>query len=178
MSFSARTPVEVGAFGVGVDLLSGQEPGDRDSGVVRGAPGGGEGGLRLLRNRRVPARHHAVLLSDLVLDLDMQARMGVTVARHEPAHACWTGHVRLGAGDVANEVGGYQLVDQVEPSLVEDGFDEQLDVELVELGDVVHLRHARGGARAAAREDPRGFPPRFCLAMSPACGVASNGGVR
>ena len=122
MSFSARTPVEVGAFGVGVDLLSGQEPGDRDSGVARGAPG--EGGLRLSRNRRVPARHDAVLLSDLVLDLDLQARVGAAAAGYELAHACRAGHFRLGAGEVAGEVGGYQLVDQVEPSLVEDRFDE------------------------------------------------------
>jgi hypothetical protein len=72
---------EVGAFGVGVDLFSCQEPGDRDSGVVRSAPGGGEGILSLwCGDRRVPARRDAVLLSDLVLDLDVQARMGVAVA--------------------------------------------------------------------------------------------------
>src|SRR5262245_25670434 len=170
---------EVGAFGVGVDLFSGQEPGDRDSGAARSAPGGGGGSLSLWRwHRRVPARHDAVLLSDLVLDLDVQAGMGVAVAGYELAHACWTGHFRLGAGDVANEVGGYQLVDQVEPSLVEDCLDEQLDPELVELADVLHLRHGHCGAVAATREDPRGFPPRFCLAMSPACGVASSSGVR
>src|SRR5215472_14360167 len=105
---------EAGAFGVRVGLLSGQQPGDRDSGVARGTPGGGGWSLGLRYwNRRVPARHDAVLLGDLVLDLDVQAWMGVAVARHELAHARWTGHFRLGAGDVANKVGGYQLVDQV-----------------------------------------------------------------
>jgi hypothetical protein len=72
---------EVGAFGVTVDLLSCQEPDDRDSGVARSAPAGGEGSLSLSRwNRRVPARHDTVLLSDLVLDLDVQAGMGAAVA--------------------------------------------------------------------------------------------------
>src|SRR5215471_11892460 len=170
-----RAGGEAGAFGVRVDLLSGQEPGDRDSGAARSAPGGGVMSLRLSRwNRRVPACHDAILLSDLVLDLDVQAGMGVAVAGHELAHTCWTGHFRHGAGDVANEVGGYQLVDQLEPSLVEDRLDEQLDPELVELTDVLHLRHSHCGAVAATREDPRGFPPRFCLAMASARGIASG----
>src|SRR5262249_4980688 len=106
-----RAGREVGAFCVRVELLSWQEPGDRDSGVARGAPCGGGMRLSLSRwNRRVPARHDAVLLGDLVLDLDVQAGVGVAVTRHELAHACWAGHFRLGAGDVANVVGGYQLV--------------------------------------------------------------------
>src|SRR5262247_280443 len=100
-----RAGGEVGAFGVRVDLLSGQEPGDRDSGAARSAPGRGRGRLSFwCWHRRVPARHDAVLLSDLVLDLDVQAGMGVAVAGYELAHSCWTGHLWLGAGDVANEV--------------------------------------------------------------------------
>src|SRR5215468_8951582 len=179
LSRPGRVCGEVRAFGVRIDLLSCQEPGDRDSGVARGAPCGGGMRLSLWRwHRRVPARHDAVLLGDLVLDLDVQAGMGVAVTRHELAHACWAGHFRLGAGDVADVVGGYQLVDQLELPLVEDRLDEQLDPELVELADVLHLRHGHGGAVAATREDPPGFPPRFCLATSPAGGVASNGGVR
>ena len=68
------------AFGVGVDLLSCQEPDYRDSGAVRSAPGGGKGSLSVLCwDRRVPARHDAVVLGDLVLDLDVQAGMGVAV---------------------------------------------------------------------------------------------------
>src|SRR5215468_29951 len=98
---------EDGAFGVGVDLLSGQEPGDRDSGVARSAPGGGEGSLSLACwNRRAPARHDPVILSDLVLDLDVQAGMDAAAVRYELAHARGTGYVRLGAGQVAEEVVG------------------------------------------------------------------------
>src|SRR5262249_7585978 len=76
-----RAGGEDGAFGVGVDLLSGQEPGDRDPGVVRSAPGGGQGSRNLACwNRRAPARHDAVILSDLILDLDVQAGMGAAAA--------------------------------------------------------------------------------------------------
>src|SRR5262249_27887673 len=175
LSRQGRVGGEVGAFGVTVHLLSGQEPGDRDSGVARSAPGGGEGSLSLSRRDGcVPARHDAVLLSDLVLYLDVQAGMGPAVACHELAHACWTGHFRLGAGDVPHEIGGYQLVNQVEPPLVEDRLDEQLDPELVELADVLHLRHRLGRPITRTREDPRGFPPRFCLAMAPTREIASG----
>src|SRR5215469_2194068 len=73
-SRQGRAGGEVRAFGVGVDLLSGQEPDDRDPRVVRGAPGGGKRSLCFsCWNRRVPARHDAVILGDLVLDLDVQA---------------------------------------------------------------------------------------------------------
>src|SRR5215510_11813819 len=76
-----RAGGENGAFGVGVDLLSGQEPGDRDADVARG---GGERSLSLVCwNRRAPARHDAVILSDLVLDLDVQAGMGATAPARE-----------------------------------------------------------------------------------------------
>ena len=76
----SRAGSEVGAFGVRVDLLSRQEPGDRDSGVARSAPGGGDRSPGLsCRNCRVPARDDAVVLGDLVLDLDVQAGMGAAV---------------------------------------------------------------------------------------------------
>jgi hypothetical protein len=152
-------------------LFSGQEPGDRDAGAVHSPSGGGEGILSLwCWDRRVPAGRDAILLADLVLDLEVQAAMGVAGTRHELAYTRRAGHGPLGTGQVADEVGGDQLVDQLESSVIEDCLDEQLDLEPVELAHVVHLRHRAGRAGTAVREGPRRSPPMFCLAVPPTWG--------
>src|SRR5438552_16423037 len=79
-----------------------------------------------------------VVFTDLVLDLDVQAGMGAAAAGHEPAHALGPGHCRASAGEVAAVVGGYQLVDQLQPSLVPVGLDDQPDLERVERAAALH----------------------------------------
>lgn len=117
-------------------MLSGQESDDRDPCITRSAPGG-PGVWRY--GRRLPADHDPVVFGDLVHDLDVEARMGAVAAGNQPANALWSGHVQPGAGEVADVVGGYQLVDELQPSFVPHRFDEQPDLQLVELADAVHL---------------------------------------
>ena len=105
--------------------------------------------------------------TDLVLDLDVQAGMGAAAAGHEPANALGPGHCRANAGEVADVVSGYQLVDQLQPSLVPDGLDEQPDLELVELADALHLAMVWVARSPGQGRIPEGFPSCFC----PGCSV-------
>ena len=103
----------------------------------------GVGSARALRASGLGPRsrttgHDPVVLGDLVLDLDVQVGMRPAVAGHELPHALWTDHGRIEGRDVPDVVGGHELVDQLEPSAVPHGLDEQLDLSLVELGDAFH----------------------------------------
>ena len=101
--------------------------------------------------------------------------MGVASARHESAHALRPDHAPAQAGDVADVVGGHELVDQLEPSLVPHRLDEQPDLALVELADA-RPRAGRSGDRAAPQgRIPEGFPAGFASAVPPAGGVSSPG---
>src|ERR671924_2015658 len=97
---AGRLGGEVRVFGVRVDLLAGQEPNDRDACVARGAAAGRAGSRSDWRPRgRLPARYDSVVLSDLVIDLDVQIGIGAAAARHEPAHPLRPEDGCLGARD-------------------------------------------------------------------------------
>ena len=125
----------------------------------RGMPAGAPG----RRAGRVPARHHPVLLGDLVFDPDVEIGMRAAPARHEPAHLRGPEDAAFDARDAAHVVVGHELVDQLQASVVPDRLDEQPHLPLVELAHPVHRGHDGGAAVARTREDPRGFSPGFRL---------------
>ena len=84
-------------------------------------------------------------------------------AGHQPADALWSGHVRPGAGEVPDVVGGYQLVNELQPSVVPHRLDEQLDLQLVELADAVHLAIVWAALPRLQGRIPEGFPLGFVV---------------
>lgn len=67
--------------------------------------------------------------------------MVTATVRHDSADALGPDHTYGEAWEMAVIVRGDQLVDQLKPSLVPYGFDEQPDLALVELA---HARHRAG----------------------------------
>jgi DNA-binding CsgD family transcriptional regulator len=82
------------------------------------------------------------------------------------ADALWSSHVRPGAGELADVVGGYQLVDELEPSFVSHRLDEQLDLQLVELADAVHLAIVLAALPLSQGRIPE-VSPRFFVTGTP-----------
>lgn len=62
---------------------------------------------------------------------------------------------------MADVVGGYQLVDELQPSFVPHRLDEQLDLQLVELADAVHLAIVWAALPRLQGRIPEGFPLGF-----------------
>ena len=153
---------ETCALCVRVDLLAGQQADDRNALIASDPASRGAGRSGPPRRcRGLPTGYDPVVLGDLILDLDVQIGIDAALARDEPVHTWSTNDARLDARGATDVVGGHQLVDQLEASLVPNRLDEHPYLVLIGVG---HAAHRPDDVRLASAQQgriPHSFPARF-----------------
>ena len=123
----------------------------------------------------VPADRDPVILGDLVLDLQVESRVAAAACVDESVQTVWSEHDRFDARDMAEIVGGDEIVDQFQAAFVYDRVFEQLHLSLVELAHACHRTRRSRPPDRPNKGVPEDFPVRFRRCMVISCRSSQEG---